>query len=194
MMPAIFLPIVSGKMSLRKISAVWLLVTSMCFPCYAWSTDEAIVRLAFVYNILKFITWPEVDSQKNLKFCTPKSKAKTFTALQELNDKTINNQLIEVVYLRGDSSMSRLSQCNVIYLNQSHKSESQYAAIHRSLPEHVLLVADESNQKYLNTSISLNKNKNGRIEFSINPTALSRAKVTASSQLLKLAKIQGGQS
>jgi hypothetical protein len=181
----------SGKQSVRRISAVWLLLTSLYLPSYAYAEDEVILRLAFVYNIMKFITWPETDQQDTLKFCSPVSKGKPIAALQEFNGKRVNNLLIEVVYLRNDFSPSRLKHCDVIYLTESDKSHSQYTAIQRTLPEGVLLVADEADSNDLNTSIALNRNAGGRIEFSIDSVAVGQARVTVSSQLLKLAKNPG---
>jgi hypothetical protein len=61
-----------------------------------------------------------------------------------------------------------------------------------TLPNGVLLVMDEPEREDARVAISLNRTQEDRIEFQINDTAIKRAGVKVSSQLLKLAKKQPG--
>lgn len=173
----------------QKSIVVWLLATCLWLPSSVWS-DEAILRVALVYNFIKFIEWPATDQQKTIQLCALDAKGDALNALQQLKGKTANKQVVEVVYLHvNDLFHVYLNNCHILYL--SHPS----ADLPTPLPEGVVLIADEPEENDPNVSIALRRNKAGRIEFEVNLTAANRAGVRVSSQLLKLAtKTRGGKS
>jgi len=165
-------------------SGVWLLLSfALCSSVLAGKSSEAPLRVAFVFNFIKFIEWPEHDASQNVKLCVYTSDADTRSALQQLNGKTANKRVIELIYLKPDE-LGVLNQCHMLYITQSILNKH----LPSPLPNGVVLVADEPTEQDHNVSIALLRNNDGRIEFAINSSAVDHAGVNISSQLLKLAK------
>lgn len=172
----------------------WLLIICFLIPMQSWST-EAALRVAFVYNFLKFIEWPELPAD-SLTLCILDSPPEMRQPLDQLATKTVNKHAIRVVYFADKESLfSQISHCQLIYW----PGPSSRFPLH-PLPTGVVLVTDEANAQEPGVSIVLQLNREGHIEFTINEVAVKQAGVSISSQLLKLAKnyrdgvqtIQGG--
>lgn len=167
------------------VKSVWLLLMGMVSgPIYA-EPEEAALRVAFVYNFIKFIEWPKEETGHAVNLCSSTTDTEARNALHHLKGKTANKRVIELIYLHtGDLSSSELSPCHMLYL--THASASK--RLPDPLPNGLVLVADEPEDEDSNVSISLLRNNRGRIEFIINTQAVNQAGVNISSQLLKLAK------
>jgi hypothetical protein len=167
---------------------MWFLAALICLPSLAWSS-EATLRVAFVYNFIKFIEWPAAASHPSLRLCAMGADGDARYALQQLNGKIVKKQTIELIYLSDANSVTHyLSSCQVIYrLQPAFKM-----ALPHPLPEGVLLVSDEMDTLDPSVSISLIRNDEGRIEFDIYSAAVHQAGVNISSQLLKLARNNRG--
>lgn len=166
----------------------WILLSAvLCSPAFAGKSSEAPLRVAFVFNFIKFIEWPEQDATHNVKLCVSTTDADTRSALQQLNGKSANKREIELIYLKPDE-LGALDQCHMLYLTQSILNKD----LPSPLPNGVVLVADEPAEQDQNVSIALVRNTDGRIEFAINSSAVDHAGVNISSQLLKLAKNSRG--
>lgn len=174
---------------------MWLLLAGMiCSPVYAESS-EAALRVAFIYNFIKFIEWPITDTSQTIKLCALTADANTRSALEQLHGKTANKRVIELVHLHADELPgAALNNCQMLYLSQVTSPVISSKNLPDPLPNGVVLVADESSVQDKNVSIALLRNTNGRIEFAINPSAVTHAGVNISSQLLKLAKNSRGRN
>ncbi len=151
-------------------------------PLHAWSS-EATLQAAFVYNFIKFIDWPATEVSASLRLCVLGANSEMHEALDQLNGKTANKKVIEIVYFsRAMPVATTIESCQMVY--QANRST---VILPQTLPKGVVLVANEPDQKDLNVSIALLRNTEGRIEFSINQSAVSSSGVKMSSQLLKLA-------
>lgn len=169
-----------------RLTKIWfLLIVGLIFlPATAWSS-EATLRVAFVFNFMKFIQWPNHDESSTLTLCALQTDDETRNALDQLKDKTANKHYIQLKYLNDNAQITeQLDSCNLVY----QPSYATQFAIPDPLPKGVILVADEPTDYAPNISISLIRNNQGRIEFAINNNAINHAGVTVSSQLLKLAK------
>lgn len=166
----------------------WFLAAFICLPLPAWSS-EATLRVAFVYNFIKFIEWPNAASHPTLRLCAMGAEGEARYALQQLNGKLAKKQTIELIYLGDTNAVTHyLNSCQVVYrLQPAFK-----IALPHPLPEGVLLVSDETEVQDSSVSISLMRNDEGRIEFDIYQPAVHQAGVNISSQLLKLAKNNRG--
>lgn len=176
---------VNHAIRMRAISVWLLLVGISCAPVHATEPAEAALRVAFVYNFIKFIEWPPKDTSQTIKLCAATMDTDARDALQQLHGKTANKRVIELVYLHPDGlTRTRLKDCSMLYLTQSVPGKG----LPNPLPNGVVLVADEPHEQDNNVSIALLRNTDGRIEFAVNSSAVIHAGVNISSQLLKLAK------
>lgn len=142
------------------------------------------MRVAFVYNFLKFIEWPEREGLP-ISLCALGAEGMTRQALAYLEKKSHQQRPIDVIYLDKRNDLeTQVSQCQMIYRPDTGAD----FIVPSQLPPGVLLVADEPHPKDQQVAISLLRTLDNRIEFVINETAIEQAGVRVSSQLLKLAK------
>ncbi len=159
------------------------------------ASNEAALRVAFVYKFLKFIEWPNQLESMPLRLCALGADGDTKEALGPLNGQPVNRQLpdgvsvvkqaIEILYLDDAVAVrDNLKTCQMLY----RPSRALPLAIPHPPPTGVFLVADDPLPTDLDVGIALARNSEGRIEFSISSSAITHAGVSVSSQLLKLAK------
>jgi hypothetical protein len=162
----------------------WVLMGCLLLlPVCAWSS-EAALRVAFVYNFMKFIEWPE-SSSGPLNLCALGAEGEMRQALDQLANKTLSKRLIVLTHLDdSDTLAARLPGCQLVYWPGS----ARRFPIQLPLPTGVVLVADEANARAQSVSIALQRTRDGRIEFTVNQSAVEQAGVRISSQLLKLDK------
>jgi hypothetical protein len=175
--------------SMRQIrrTARCILAACLCLLPLQVLASEVQLRLAFVYNFIKFIEWPAKSSQITL--CVLGDQPGLQDALLPLHEKVFAGRKLHVVHFSlvpeaPLSDQSSFSQCQVLYLILP----SMLPEITETLPEGLVLVTNEVTDIDPRVSFSLVRAKDNRMEFYVNTQALSQAKVTASSQLLKLAK------
>jgi hypothetical protein len=164
------------------------------------ASNEAALRVAFVYKFIKFIEWPSQSTSATLKLCALGADGDAKEALQPLHGQPVSRQIvdgnfvvkqtIETIYLDDAAAIAQnLKSCQMLY----RPAHSLPLAIPRPLPVGVLFVADDPLPAESDIGIALARNEDGRIEFSISVAAANHAGVSISSQLLKLAKnSQGG--
>lgn len=171
-----------------KRAYIWFLAAVFCLPFPAWSSEETL-RVAFVYNFIKFIEWPTAASHPSLRLCAMGADGEARYALQQLNGKVAKKQTIELIYLSDANAVAHyLSTCQVIY----RLPPAVKMSLPHPLPEGVMLISDETDVVDPSVSIYLMRNDEGRIEFDIHQPAVRQAGVNISSQLLKLAKNNRG--
>lgn len=164
------------------------------------ASDEARVRVAFVYNFMKFSEWPNQAVSDSLRLCVLGADRDTKEALAPLNGqpvitqkvdgKSVVKQAVELVLLDDPAStLQQLKSCHVLY----RPARATPIAVPDPLPVGVVLIADEPHPSEANVSIALRRSRAGTIEFSISAAAVNLSGVNISSQMLKLAKnSQGG--
>ncbi|MES2824378.1 MAG: YfiR family protein [Pseudomonadota bacterium] len=157
---------------------IWLIT----LPCHALPS-EASLQTAFIYNFIKFIDWPTTVPAMPLRLCVLGANKEMREALDQLDGKIVNKKAIEITYFISETAAAAaLESCQMVY----QPGRSTFT-LPQPLPKGVVLVANDPDQKNLNVSIALLRNKEGRIEFSINQAAVLHSGVQMSSQLLKLA-------
>jgi len=179
-------------MRLSKSSVIGLLAGLMFMPAATGASDEAALRVAYVYKFIKFIEWPNLHS--TLRLCALGARDDARQALEPLKGKVVNAQVIdgkqmvqaiELIYLDDPQAVNNtLKTCQMVY----RPMQAFPLAIPRPLPAGVVFVADEPPEQDPDLSIALVRNPNGHIEFFIDQTAVNNSGVSFSSQLLKLAK------
>lgn len=174
-----------------KCSIVGMLTSVIVQPASAWSS-EITLQVAFVYNFIKFIDWPAENPSSSLRLCVLGANKDMHEALDQLQGKSANKQVIELVYLTNDKLAAHpIESCQMIF----RSSRAPAVVLPSPLPKGVVLVTSEQGQDSESASIVMMRNSEGRIEFEINQSAVAQAGVKISSQLLKLAKnTQAGKS
>jgi hypothetical protein len=167
-------------METRKRHFYFALITILALSPMV-NASETQLRVAFVYNFIKFIDWPELATPATINLCAISNDKETRDALNALNGKVVNNLTIALTYFNAGENTP--GSCQLLYLPDLLPEPIHYAS-----DKGLVLISDNTLAQNLDASITLARNDEGRIEFYVNPNALSRTGVRISSQLLKLAK------
>lgn len=143
---------------------------------------EPELKAAYLYNILKFISWPEIDTSKpdQLQLCIINSKL-TNNALVELNNKRIENSVIKI---RQNVSIDDISDCRVLYFSGK---EINYQ-LNDLTAKGLFLIGESDNFNAHGGTLNFFV-ENNKLRFEINLMAASKAGIKISSKLLNLANI-----
>ena len=181
-----FSALFGGLMRLSQRIFLRLILGLVAFPLPVWAVEPALSKTAlqavYVYNFTQFIEWPAAPANTPFRLCVVKAKREMRKLLNQLNGKTANHQVIELVHLHADFSIARLQSCQLIF-----QPTSVASALPQPLPRGVVLVAKSPEPNDPNVSIAMQFNRAKQLKFSINQAAVAVAGVKISSQLLKLA-------
>jgi hypothetical protein len=169
-----------------KRTAGYLLAAYLCLLPLQLRASEVSLRMAFVYNFIKFIEWPGKNPQITL--CVMGDKPGLQEALQPLHERVLSGRKLNVIHFL--TIQPSYNECQVLYL----VSPEILPEINPTLPEGLVLMTNEVTTPDPRVSFSLVLSRDNRMEFYVNSHALAHAKVTASSQLLKLAKNYQGEA
>lgn len=175
--------------SLRRclVSGVGLLFLLQSLSVSA-QASEAGLRVAFVYNFLKFIEWPNLQGNE-LFLCAIGAQNATRESLAQIDSKSTQKVTIKVLFLDDAGALEqKAGSCHLIYVPATGAS----LPLPMVIPAGVLLVVDDPQSEDARVGIALTRTREDRIEFTINDVAIKQAGVKVSSQLLKLAKKQPG--
>ena len=141
------------------------------------------IKAAFVYNFAKFVEWPETkfgDDKAPLIFGILGHNP-FGAALERLDNKTVRGrQLI----IRQYADQTNLSQCHMLYIGKSEKSELKRIIGHLG-SQSILTISDIQDFAKSGGHINLVIRQN-KIRFIINSVAAKKANLKISSRLLKL--------
>jgi hypothetical protein len=183
--------LVAGRVKLAgRLMWRWGLGITLSLHCLVASAQasEAGLRVAFVYNFLKFIEWPELQGEQ-FSLCALAAQGVTRQSLTQLDNKPYEHMRIRVVYIDAVTDIaSALSSCQLVYVPTTGAD----MPLPQFFPAGVLLVVDEADPNDGRVGISLQRTADNRIEFVMNEQAIRHAGVKVSSQLLKLAKNRQG--
>lgn len=173
---------VGRHLGYRLLFVGWLLA-----PVSAWPSETGL-RIAFVYNFLKFIEWPALSDGAPVNLCVFQARHELRELLKDISRRQ-HPRPIQVFFLDDVNQVnSTLSGCHLAYMPLT----GEEIPLPEELPPGVVLVADEAPLSDGRIAIILQRNAESRIEFLINTQAINHAGVSVSSQLLKLAKNHKG--
>ena len=156
-------------------------------PGHLWAQEvgqEFQLKAAFLVNFSRFITWPEQSfspEQQAINLCVS-GKNPFGTTLNTVEDKTINGHKIRVLYA---DSPQKLSQCHLLYVSTSEKSELN-AILSRLGRQPVVTVSDISGFVDAGGSIEF-VIKEDRLSIIINNSNLRQRGIQARASMLDLA-------
>ena len=173
----------------------WLLITSLTvisLPSHADNTQDKVnrVKAAFVYNIAKFVAWPDAILQQRpdqLQICLYQQN---FLAegLQSVIGRVIHGRKLTQKII---PNLRQVHDCDILLL--SANSMASYLQEHVEKNHAVLTIADltaETTQGKVYQGIVLNLIRRGSsIGFEVNLKQVEQRQLEVSSRLLKLARI-----
>ena len=159
----------------------------LCVPAFGQTVRDEDVKLALIYKISRFVTWPAAPDENDSPFrlCLAERSmfdlAKDRFAGRQIRDRDIDVQLM------SDAGDSLAKQCDVLYISRV-KQERTREFLERTSGEPVLTISDEPDFAESGGMIGLST-RGGKVTISINVGAYESSDLTVSSQLLELAEL-----
>lgn len=151
------------------------------------------IKIAFVYNIAKFVTWPKTASNYNteLQLCLYQ-KSDYGSALEQLEGRKVKKQVLAI---RVINSLADAYECDLLLIHSSVMDVYQSEYETSSAPLGMLTIADlveggVSGQSYPGVLINLVRKKS-KIGLEVDLNQVDERQLRINSQLLKLATILG---
>lgn len=169
------------------LAALLLSAAGLVCPPRAAAQDprEYSIKAAFLYNFARYVDWPQQALPANGDLVIGVIGKDPFgPALNSLRGKNAKGRNLVV---RHFDTPREAARCHVLFIPASERPrlEQIMDAVRN---ESVLTVSDMSGFARSGGIINF-KSEDNRVRFEINPGAAERAKLTVSSQLLKLAKV-----
>lgn len=163
------------------------LVFASALPHTAHGSDlELRVRAAFLYNLAKFVTWPEQNQDKQqIEVCVLRGTEFETVLRTEIEGKPVGTRIISVVDLSPQDDMSG---CHILHLEESQALEHLGPILEAVKHQPVLTVGYGPN--FLREGGILRvKRDQGRLRFDIALSSGRSAGLRFSSKLLRLADL-----
>ena len=163
--------------------------TFVAFPCHAGAptASEYQIKSVFLYNFVNFIDWPDSafdSSSSPFNLCVfGKNPFGAFLKVATDNQKA-GQHPIKLHYL---DHTSQISICHILYISDTQPAQIQ-PVLHLTQKHPILTVSDEKDFISLGGMVNFFKISN-KVRLAMNPDAIKKAKLKASANLLKLAKI-----
>ena len=171
-------------MTLRLQIGIGLLLLCGVVPAVAQTATEDEVKLALVYNMTRFVSWPASDVDESFDLCLAGETAYDI-AVENLSGRKIGERDIEVSLLERQDDAP--GSCDLVYVtNEEADLATELLERYAGLP--VLMVSDAPDFIDDGGMIALSFD-GGRVGMTINVTAYETVGLTISSQLLELAKV-----
>ena len=173
------LDVCSKKM---RYAAILLVVFSQGLAAAAVDDAESLVKASVVYNIARFVTWPEKSNEENA--------ADLIICIQNDNHLVTAFSDLAAAQARGDTFSLRLVErfggqnvdCHVAVLSEDNLDQVDLSAMARDA---ILAVSDAAGFLDEGGSVEI-LNIDGKIGFSINRRIEELSGVLFSSQILQL--------
>ncbi len=174
-------------MSFRRQIGIGLLMLLGLQPAVADTVTEDEVKLALVYNMTRFVSWPEADSDEPFDLCLAGETAYEI-ALENLRGRKIGERDIRVSLLQGETETA--ASCDLVYVTHDEAGHTP-ALVERYHGLPVLMVSDAPDFIEEGGMVALSFD-DGRVGMTINVAAYESVGLTVSSQLLELAQVVDG--
>ncbi|MBN1182705.1 MAG: DUF4154 domain-containing protein [Bacteroidales bacterium] len=151
----------------------------LCKNIFAQEITDDKVKAGFIYKFLEYTKWENEEEIKTFKVGVYSNDKTLNSTLQSLENLTIKDKKIEVVYF---SNIAQIEPCQIIMV--SYTNRDKVAAIFdKTKNTQTLLVSDRCDQKRF-FMINFIHTENGKIEFEINPKNMADENLYASPKLL----------
>ncbi len=169
---------------MRHAFLVVIAILGSALAIEAESAQEYVVKAAFLYNLAKFVEWPD-----------PQPKGPLFFGILgqdpfgETLDRTVSNKLINgrPVVIKRSAELGPLTDCQVVFIGASETKRLKQI-LKAFEGRQVLTVGD--NEEFVQsggaTALVLEQN---RVVLEVNPDQTARAGLKISSRALEVARI-----
>jgi len=147
------------------------------------ATAEDDIKAAFLFNFTKFVEWPASDPTQPFRICTVAEPSFGLAVERTVTGETAGGRPIEH---HAPQTPDAARPCHILFVGrlENDRIERWLAAV-RGAP---MLVVGESRGAWdrgAHINFVLEEN---RVKFDVNPEAASRAGLTVSSKLLRVAR------
>lgn len=163
----------------------WLAFTPIYSHCQSLVGPEYEVKMGFIYNFARFVTWPKEvfsDSDDPLNFCFF-SDHPAANVLFKLNGQDVQNRKLTV---RKIESEIIEGECHILFFGTEDET-----FIRRALAtirgKHILSIGEVDGFAQMGGVINF-YNQNNRLRFEVNRDATKRENLKFSAQLLQAAQ------
>lgn len=175
------------KIIAKKI--ILAIVSSLFFVSMASAGEtgrEYLVKAAFLYNFIKFVTWENEKNIDQISICAF-GDAELLKDLKSIEGKKAHEKIISVVEME---SLNKAIKCNVLFISR-YESLDYKKLIAEAEKNGILTVSDMDGFAEKGGVIEMFATDDNRIRFRINIKAAEKNRLRISSELLKLAVIVG---
>jgi hypothetical protein len=156
-------------------------VLARCLPCAsAQQRDERAVRAAYVFNLTKYVQWPQETSELIIGFIGSPTTGEKLREL--LEGKTSESRSIHVALFPSEEE---LQKCSILYLTDT-PSRKLRAALDKPASRGILTVGESDLFVREGGMVGLVK-VGDQIQIQVNLEAMQQAGVKISSRLLNVA-------
>lgn len=164
-----------------------ILACSLCTSSLGDPISEEDVKLALIYKIVRFVTWPVATDNSGSPFRICLAEDTIFDlAKDRFTGRNIRDRNVEVRLLT-DSNVDLSARCDVFYIARVDK-ERVAELLEIASGEPVLTVSDTPDFARIGGMIGLSTRSNS-VKISINVAAYEASGLVVSSQLLELAEL-----
>ncbi len=173
-----------GSFTKRVLASALLASALLWHPVHAETASEQEVKLALVYKISRFVSWPNEDDRSEFRLCLTSDEVHEI-ADQRLSGRTVRDNPIRVV--KPASPDEARTSCDALYVS-GEDEDANAAYIEALAGSPVLTLGDAPNFAQSGGMVGLTTRKN-RVGMDINVKAYEQCGLSVNSQLLQLAKI-----
>lgn len=164
----------------------WLALSDLPLRAQIAGASQYEIKAAFLYNFAKFVEWPaDVSRGQDVLTIALLGRDPFGPVLDQMvTDKTVRGRRIVV---RRIASVEEAQGCQIVYVGASE--ERHLGEIIRSLAGRSVLTIGETDEFTSRGGIISFRLEEQKVRFAVNLQAAERARLTLSSQLLRLAQI-----
>jgi hypothetical protein len=161
----------------RLLAAACLLV--LAGAAGSQSTGEQSLKVAFVFNFIKFTQWPQ--SRESLLFCTQGAQPLDWQFAQ-FKGQSVNGRTLDV---RHNVPSGEWHSCDVLFLSKADAPVAD--SVQRILGNAPTLTIADLPDYVQNGGMIALRVEGSRLRFDVNLAAVQRAGLVLSGQMVKLA-------
>ena len=164
-----------------------LLTLPISLLSFAESSERASeynVKAAYLYQIPKFVSWPDDYLQQGARLNLCVLGSDPFRgALQKIHLRQIRGHELNVRYIK---KVQKASECHILFLSGDFAEQSVLDKYHRIAEQHILTIGESAKFVRSGGIIALTL-RDDRVALEINLQAAEDAQIEVSSNLLEIA-------
>ena len=169
-------------LSTRLIVGLLTVVQLTTFFGFSDDQNEYTVKALFIYNFTKYVEWPEQNISPQFKIGVLGESPIVEKLTLILKGKKIYNRTIEVNEIKN---IDEAADCQIIFISKN-ASDKLKPYLDRFSQNEILIVTEDRNMAEKGAGINIIE-KDQRMKFEMNDTAIKKAGLKVANQLYELA-------